>query len=137
MDTMEILDLLRINSDKEVKVVTSDSVIPLLVASVEIKKFPGEDSYSFVLNVAQESESYTKNLEFLQLVAVIDNIMRSSQDWSVKYDLIFSPGISRRIEALGYTPDYCDPDSSYEDDVRAYVDAVNELADKVRRNLGR
>lgn len=53
--------------------------------------------------------------------------------WSVAYDEIFSDQISARayqaLSDLGARLDYYDPDSSYEDDARAFADA---LLDKAR-----
>lgn len=52
-------------------------------------------------------------------------VFDSDLPWETKYDLIFSKRISRRVFSL-INLDYYDPDSSYEDDVRAFMDAFNE-----------
>lgn len=54
-------------------------------------------------------------------------------DWRMKYDLIFSEEISGAIAATGFSLDYYDPDTSYEEDVRAYVDAVERKANHLRK----
>lgn len=46
--------------------------------------------------------------------------------WEQKYDAIFSKKISTRFFEIANGFSYYDPDSSYEDDVRAFHDAVND-----------
>lgn len=76
-------------------------------------------------------------LEFLLLATLAKKICDSkAADWELKYELIFSPEISDRVRALGLEPDYADPDGSYEDDVRAYVEALTSKADQIRGALG-
>jgi hypothetical protein len=45
--------------------------------------------------------------------------------WNEKYDQIFSEKISRKVFDL-IRLDYYDPDTSYEEDVRAFMSAFNE-----------
>jgi hypothetical protein len=53
--------------------------------------------------------------------------------WETKYNLIFSDDLSGRIASLGISlTDYWDPDTSYEEDVKAYVQAVMVKADELR-----
>jgi hypothetical protein len=63
----------------------------------------------------------------------IMNIASENRDWDYDLDawknayyLIFSSEISRKIANTGIDLDYYDPDSSYEDDVRAYCRALEE-----------
>lgn len=74
--------------------------------------------------------------EFLRLVEVANQIASSQADWDVKYDLIFSKDVLGRIRALDMVPDYCDPDTSYEEDVRALLVALNTSAEQMRQALG-
>lgn len=66
--------------------------------------------------------------ELLALAKRARNIVDTSIPWKDKYNLIFSESISKRIFAifklmnLGF--DYDDPDSDYEDDVLAFVRAL-------------
>lgn len=63
-----------------------------------------------------------------QAQAVVDD---EAMDWEAKYDFIFSPEFSVYIrDTLGFRLDYYDPDTSYEEDVRAYVTALREKADQ-------
>ncbi len=55
----------------------------------------------------------------------IKKIEVSSLDWSTKYDMIFK--LSKSMRLAGVDPDYYDPDSSYEEDVRAYTNALDEI----------
>jgi len=70
-----------------------------------------------------------------ELIGDAITIAESSVEWDMKFDLIFSPAISERIARLmsdvGLSLDYYDPDASSEDDVRAYIGALNG----VRRNI--
>jgi hypothetical protein len=48
--------------------------------------------------------------------------MESDASWEVKYQLIFSPEISRKVHRL-ISLDYYNPDTSYQEDVTAWWDA--------------
>jgi hypothetical protein len=54
-----------------------------------------------------------------------------------KYRLIFSKDICVRISQLGYAPDWIDPDTSYGEDLYAYMSELErqipELEDKFKR----
>lgn len=52
--------------------------------------------------------------------------------WETKYHTVFKVEFHEMVqEVLGKIPDYYDPDSSYEDDVRAYLNAIlSELEEK-------
>lgn len=51
-------------------------------------------------------------------------------DWEQKYHRVFSDAISNPINRvfrlLGVRLEYCDPDTTYRDDVRAFQEAVHE-----------
>lgn len=66
--------------------------------------------------------------KFITLSKEADTIALSDLDWELKYNLIFSDDISREMYNLDLVPEYYDPDSSYEDDVLAFVRAVTERA---------
>jgi hypothetical protein len=51
-------------------------------------------------------------------------------DWEIKYDLVFNRSretIYPVLDALGLKLDYLDPDTTYEEDTRAYLAAINDL----------
>ena len=56
-------------------------------------------------------------------------------DWELIYDAIFSknpadimPKAHAALELTGYRfPDYCDPDTTYEADARAWIEAFKEV----------
>lgn len=50
-----------------------------------------------------------------------EKIVDSDLSWSKKYDMIFSDEISAKFKL-----DYYDPDMDYEDDVRAFMKALEE-----------
>ena len=70
----------------------------------------------------------------LKTIAATIDIARSSADWGMKYDLIFKlyqDNVKPARAKLGIDFDWYDPDMGYEDDVRAYVSALEELRDRV------
>ena len=63
-------------------------------------------------------------MEYHELVKMkqrIHRIINSELEWVDKYDMIFSDEISKNFHL-----DYYDPDTSYEEDVLAWVDAFDE-----------
>jgi hypothetical protein len=69
---------------------------------------------------------------FLALADTVDRIIRSEMTWELKYSLVFTPEVIGRLRNTKLLPDYCDPDTSYEDDVRALHQAVAEVAEQLR-----
>ncbi len=63
--------------------------------------------------------------ELRDLQIQVNEIFNSEVSWEVKYDLIFSEQISQRVFTL-IKLDYYDPDTSYQEDVTAFVNAFNE-----------
>jgi hypothetical protein len=55
----------------------------------------------------------------------VNNIYNSDLDWETKYDLIFSENVSKYVFRT-IRLDYYDPDTSYEEDVTAFVNAFND-----------
>lgn len=58
-------------------------------------------------------------------------------DWDLKYDMIFSENISRKVfsllKELGSPLDYYDPDTSEEEDVKAFSDALKEKMEELEK----
>lgn len=69
--------------------------------------------------------------KFIQLAHVAQQIYDSDSTWEIKYDLIFSDNISKAIYQARPTFDYYDPDTSYEEDVRAFCNAASEEANQL------
>lgn len=67
--------------------------------------------------------SYIPELRYI--LQRVDEIIASHATWEVKYHLIFSDEISGRVAQLSRL-DYCDPDTTYEEDVLAWVTAFRE-----------
>jgi len=70
---------------------------------------------------------------FLKLAEMASVIRDSKASWETKYGLVFSDQISipiREMESVNI--DYCDPDTSYEEDVCAYVQALEEKAKELK-----
>jgi hypothetical protein len=71
-------------------------------------------------------------LKFIQLVREAQRIVELDIAWDMKYNLIFSDEISGRLLTL-YHFDWYDPDTSYEEDIRHFVDAAAEIADQFEK----
>ena len=56
--------------------------------------------------------------------------------WATKYEAVFSKDLSRKVWELDHSFDYYDPDTSYEEDVRAFVDALQERVADLEKTLG-
>lgn len=78
---------------------------------------------------------------YLELVKINTKVQRlineEDVDWELKYDTIFSPNISKRVFALmkelNISFDYYDPDTSYEEDVRAFSDALYSKVEELSK----
>ena len=75
------------------------------------------------------------------LVTEAERIRDSGIEWDVIYNLIFfSSGISLQINVLmnelNISTSYYDPDTTYEEDVRAYVSDRREKVDDLMMALG-
>lgn len=72
--------------------------------------------------------------KFIDLTDKAIEIYESEASWKIKYELIFSPEISRAIGETNVRFDYEDPDGSYQDDVESFVYAVREKAEELRKS---
>lgn len=71
--------------------------------------------------------------EFLRLARQIDGYFHSNATWEAKYELILD--LAPQVRATGVGVHYADPDTTYEEDVTAYVKAVAEKAEEYRKAL--
>lgn len=69
--------------------------------------------------------------ELVSLVKEANQITESTADWDVKYDLIFGLGIHQVIKEVGLNFSYYDPDTSYREDVQAFIRALNEFMESL------
>lgn len=62
------------------------------------------------------------------LKSICENFLTSpTPTWKAKYNFVFTVGFHEAVEkVLGKLPDYYDPDSTYEEDVKAYMNAILE-----------
>ena len=66
------------------------------------------------------------NIEVLRtLHKTANRIFNSQADWETKYDLIFAPDLSGAVFKQ-IRLEYCDPDTTYQEDVTAFITAFNE-----------
>jgi hypothetical protein len=71
----------------------------------------------------------------LELTEFVVKVANSDVSPQLKYELIFNDTVSARITrrfSLGELYGYHDPDTNYEEDVAAFVDAVRKLRDDLR-----
>ena len=69
---------------------------------------------------------------FLDLADQVFQIAASNTAAEIKYELIFSAELSRALGQL-FAIDYYDPDTSYEEDVAAYVGALHAKCTELRQ----
>ena len=55
---------------------------------------------------------------------IVDLSESNVLSWEEKYDAVFH--ISKKLREIGFEIDYCDPDTSYEDDVLALSRAASK-----------
>ncbi|WP_150126598.1 hypothetical protein [Burkholderia cenocepacia] len=72
-----------------------------------------------------------------QDVARFVAVAAETGDWETAFGLVFSPSISQQAFTLagemGFPLDYYDPDTSYEDDVRAFANALDAKVQQLSR----
>lgn len=74
----------------------------------------------------------------LELASLRDRavrILNSDAEWKTKFDLVFSDDLSLKVWELDPGFDYYDPDTTYEDDVRAFVDALQERVAELEKTF--
>ena len=67
----------------------------------------------------------TRMYELYEIYFKAKTIVESDMCWEAKYDLIFSEEICRRFHKLTPGLNYYDPDTTYEEDVMAWYNAVH------------
>lgn len=60
-----------------------------------------------------------------------DDYVKRGEYFEYLYEKVFSEKVSRWVRKNYPSFDYCDPDTSYEEDVMAFIRAVNEKADEM------
>ena len=83
-------------------------------------------------------------LDRLVAAARPETVTEGWDDWELVYSAIFSsdpsdikPRTDAALDLAGATfPDYCDPDTSYEADVRAWIETFKEILAKLEARLG-
>ena len=91
-------------------------------ASILMEAF--EKSLSKETQIQDTMSTMEKVQRFIELEKQILKIFNSEAFWKTKYDLIFA--INKEIVEIKMGFEWCDPDCDYEDDVRAYVQAIKK-----------
>jgi len=73
-----------------------------------------------------------KITKYLRLYGQASCVINADVPWEIKYRLIFSDEISRRMHSLLPLDGYCDLDMGYEDDVMAWFIAATRQAEHLR-----
>jgi hypothetical protein len=76
-----------------------------------------------------------KITRYLTLADEVFRIADSNASAETKYDLIFSNALSHALAEM-FQIDYYDPDTSYEEDVAAYVAALDAKCSELRQIVG-
>ena len=107
-----------------------------VIAEIYLSEQEIENAYSEFEEKNQIDNNVTEQLKNLQKEA--NEIYNSDISWETKYKLIFSKNISRRfnelIEEINEHFSYYDPDSDYDDDVIAFMSAMNEKIEEIIRD---
>lgn len=74
-------------------------------------------------------------LEMARLRDRAVRIVDSDASWETKFEFVFSKDLSRKVWEIDPHFDYYDPDTTYEDDVRAFVDALQERVAELEKTF--
>ncbi len=68
------------------------------------------------------------------LLKDVKTVINSELEWEIKYNIVFSETLSGKIykelENIDVKFDYYDPDTDYEDDVRAFANGLNNFLEE-------
>lgn len=82
------------------------------------------------------SPTLSKMKAYIDTVDEAKIIMDSEASDETKYNLLFG-SIQDSLKETGLgIPEYCDPDAGYDDDAKAFFDAISSRADEFRKVLG-
>ena len=68
-----------------------------------------------------------KQKKIIELRTIVQAVIACDADWETKYDVIFEAYRDSHRDS-GVSIEWSDPDTSYEEDVRAFADALEEVA---------
>ena len=90
-------------------------------------KWKCEEAWNAALYLATNSnqEECSVLTQISEHYSNIKKIENSSMNWEAKYNMIFA--VAGKLKECGVSLDYCDPDTSYEEDVVAYIRALDEV----------
>lgn len=107
-----------------------------VIAEIYLSEQEIENAYSEFEEKDQIDNNVVQQLKNVQKEA--NEIYNSDMPWETKYKLIFSKNISRKfnelIEEINEHFSYYDPDSDYDDDVIAFMSAMNEKIEEIIRD---
>ena len=66
--------------------------------------------------------------DFIEVADQAQHIVESEASWEAKFEVIFSDCIMGRIQKTDIEIDWCDPDTTYEEDSLAFVRALQDKA---------
>ena len=107
----------------------NEQMLRLALASMADQKFPPGPPMA---QVDQHRSMLDKIARYLGLADQVFQIAESAASGETKYQLIFSEDLSQALGQI-FRLDFYDPDTSYEEDVGAYVLALREKCSELRK----
>ena len=103
----------------------------------QIKAFRGRGTNEERELIREQMLEESDEQKLLGLINAADKIYQSEADWEYKYDRIFgmSEPIGSLLEKLNLELRYYDPDTTYEEDVHAYVTALSDIKKNLESHL--
>lgn len=99
-----------------------------LIEFMETESIPGFESHW--------TRPLTPESKFLRLASNAEMIVSDpNRTAEQKYDAIFSELISVPMRQSGFLPDYADPDTSHEEDVAAFMQAVRDGVQRLQKSV--
>lgn len=72
----------------------------------------------------KKEEAFDRFLTFARLAVSVAEM--ANVPWHIKFELIFSESIKGEIDNTGICIEWCDPDTTYQEDVCAYIEALKK-----------
>ena len=79
------------------------------------------------INLKSDIQSIIKSISILHAIA------HSEVSWQTKFELVFTQADSVKdaIKGIGIELEWVDPDTSYEDDLMAFIQALDEIGEEL------
>lgn len=98
----------------------------------------GDDVYDKILQAGREAGNAKTATTLLAAIAAVQ-VAATIEDAQDRYDAVFktfNDKVMPLFKKLGISFDYCDPDTSYEEDVQALLDALKDKIETIKTIAG-